>query len=257
MYTNNYEARMKSEESTKMKEGKKQLTTVKWAKRAKEEKKSILLRTFEVYLILNMSHYAKKFFWTQNQLVRRLFGPIDVRSSSRDAIASTFNTHLILRLYHVQLKRTFDFSSILNSISMFHDVSSIVLHCVAVFREPIAPRVSNILSEFCDGFGKTYFSFNHFHRDRLSNFAFRTSLTFADILPADPKTYDKMRPPNKDGPTSVYFHVTVMGQWVILIKKKIKFVIHCGDKFCKRIFQKIVSIFSVFSNKRTRFNRWK
>ncbi|XP_055296260.1 glycine receptor subunit alpha-2 [Sitodiplosis mosellana] len=39
-----------------------------------------------------------------------------------------------------------------------------------------------------------------------------TSLTFADILPEDPKTYDKMRPPNKDGrPTVVYFHVTVMG----------------------------------------------
>ncbi|XP_031632825.1 glycine receptor subunit beta-like [Contarinia nasturtii] len=39
-----------------------------------------------------------------------------------------------------------------------------------------------------------------------------TSLEFADILPEDPKTYDKMRPPNKDGlPTSVFFHVTVMG----------------------------------------------
>ncbi|XP_046682947.1 glycine receptor subunit alpha-2 isoform X2 [Homalodisca vitripennis] len=39
-----------------------------------------------------------------------------------------------------------------------------------------------------------------------------TSLTFNDILPEDPKLYDKMRPPKKDGnPTVVYFHVTVMG----------------------------------------------
>lgn len=41
---------------------------------------------------------------------------------------------------------------------------------------------------------------------------FRTSLTFNDLLPEDPKTYDKMRPPKKDGQaTTVYFHVTVMG----------------------------------------------
>lgn len=40
----------------------------------------------------------------------------------------------------------------------------------------------------------------------------RTSLTFNDILPEDPKLYDKMRPPKKDGqPTTVLFHVTVMG----------------------------------------------
>lgn len=59
------------------------------------------------------------------------------------------------------------------------------------------------------------------------------SLTFNDLLPGDPKMYDKMRPPKKDGklldnreigvmhqyiyfvsfagPTIVYFHVTVMG----------------------------------------------
>lgn len=37
-------------------------------------------------------------------------------------------------------------------------------------------------------------------------------MTFNDILPEDPKLYDKMRPPKKDGsPTVVYFHVTVMG----------------------------------------------
>lgn len=35
---------------------------------------------------------------------------------------------------------------------------------------------------------------------------------FEDILPEDPSMYDKMRPPKKDGnPTTVYFHVTVMG----------------------------------------------
>ena len=35
---------------------------------------------------------------------------------------------------------------------------------------------------------------------------------FSDILPENPKLYDKMRPPKKDGgPTVVYFHVTVMG----------------------------------------------
>jgi hypothetical protein len=40
----------------------------------------------------------------------------------------------------------------------------------------------------------------------------RTSLTFNDILPEDPKSYDKMRPPKKDGQaTTVFFHVTVMG----------------------------------------------
>ncbi|XP_065088720.1 glycine receptor subunit alpha-3-like [Ochlerotatus camptorhynchus] len=41
---------------------------------------------------------------------------------------------------------------------------------------------------------------------------YQTSLTFNDILPEDPKLYDKMRPPKKDGqPTTVLFHVTVMG----------------------------------------------
>lgn len=40
----------------------------------------------------------------------------------------------------------------------------------------------------------------------------RKSLEFFDLLPEDPKLYDKMRPPKKDGqPTVVYFHVTVMG----------------------------------------------
>lgn len=40
----------------------------------------------------------------------------------------------------------------------------------------------------------------------------RVSLTFGDLLPEDPKLYDKMRPPKKVGqPTIVYFHVTVMG----------------------------------------------
>ncbi|KAJ1520112.1 hypothetical protein ONE63_004332 [Megalurothrips usitatus] len=35
---------------------------------------------------------------------------------------------------------------------------------------------------------------------------------FSDILPENPKLYDKMRPPKKDGgPTVVFFHVTVMG----------------------------------------------
>lgn len=41
---------------------------------------------------------------------------------------------------------------------------------------------------------------------------YRTGLTFNDILPENPKTYDKMRPPKKEGQaTTVYFHVTVMG----------------------------------------------
>ena len=40
----------------------------------------------------------------------------------------------------------------------------------------------------------------------------RRSLEFYDLLPDDPKLYDKMRPPKKDGQaTVVYFHVTVMG----------------------------------------------
>ncbi|XP_053671307.1 uncharacterized protein LOC128721566 [Anopheles nili] len=47
---------------------------------------------------------------------------------------------------------------------------------------------------------------------REINGEYQTSLTFNDILPEDPKLYDKMRPPKKDGqPTSVAFHVTVMG----------------------------------------------
>ncbi|XP_076034944.1 glycine receptor subunit alphaZ1-like isoform X2 [Oratosquilla oratoria] len=38
------------------------------------------------------------------------------------------------------------------------------------------------------------------------------ALTIEDIMPLDRRTYDKMRPPKKDGkPTVVYFHVTVMG----------------------------------------------
>ncbi|CAG2058374.1 unnamed protein product, partial [Timema podura] len=46
----------------------------------------------------------------------------------------------------------------------------------------------------------------------LDNSIFSTSLTFNEILPEDPKLYDKMRPPKKDGsPTVVFFHVTVMG----------------------------------------------
>lgn len=49
-------------------------------------------------------------------------------------------------------------------------------------------------------------------RDFLKKLFFRTSLTIQDILPANPKHYDKMRPPRKDGaPTTVFFHVTVMG----------------------------------------------
>ncbi|XP_059488676.1 glycine receptor subunit alpha-2-like isoform X2 [Neocloeon triangulifer] len=38
------------------------------------------------------------------------------------------------------------------------------------------------------------------------------SLEFSEILPEDARLYDKMRPPKKDGaPTTVFFHVTVMG----------------------------------------------
>ncbi|KAL5274726.1 ort family protein [Megaselia abdita] len=41
---------------------------------------------------------------------------------------------------------------------------------------------------------------------------YQQSLAFTDILPEDVKRYDKMRPPKKDGqPTTVFFHVTVMG----------------------------------------------
>lgn len=37
-------------------------------------------------------------------------------------------------------------------------------------------------------------------------------MSFGDLLPEDPKQYDKMRPPKKDGAaTTVFFHVTVMG----------------------------------------------
>ncbi|XP_076062865.1 glycine receptor subunit alpha-4-like isoform X2 [Oratosquilla oratoria] len=37
-------------------------------------------------------------------------------------------------------------------------------------------------------------------------------LNFHDILPDDPRSYDKMRPPKRNGePTRVHFHVTVMG----------------------------------------------
>ncbi|XP_045480659.1 glycine receptor subunit alpha-2-like [Harmonia axyridis] len=40
----------------------------------------------------------------------------------------------------------------------------------------------------------------------------QTGLTINDIMPEDPNNYDKMRPPKKNGnPTTVYFHVTVMG----------------------------------------------
>ncbi|CRK98864.1 CLUMA_CG011991, isoform A [Clunio marinus] len=39
-----------------------------------------------------------------------------------------------------------------------------------------------------------------------------TGLTFNDLLPENAKSYDKMRPPKKDGQaTTVFFHVTVMG----------------------------------------------
>lgn len=41
---------------------------------------------------------------------------------------------------------------------------------------------------------------------------FRSGLSINDIMPEDPNNYDKMRPPKKNGnPTTVYFHVTVMG----------------------------------------------
>ncbi|XP_059615585.1 glycine receptor subunit alpha-4-like [Phlebotomus argentipes] len=47
---------------------------------------------------------------------------------------------------------------------------------------------------------------------RISRGEHQTSLTFNDILPEDHKSYDKMRPPKKEGqPTTVFFHVTVMG----------------------------------------------
>ena len=37
-------------------------------------------------------------------------------------------------------------------------------------------------------------------------------MELVDLLPEDPKTYDKMRPPRKDDlPTAVNFHVTVIG----------------------------------------------
>ncbi|XP_044748549.1 glycine receptor subunit alpha-2 isoform X1 [Coccinella septempunctata] len=40
----------------------------------------------------------------------------------------------------------------------------------------------------------------------------QSGLTINDIMPEDPNNYDKMRPPKKNGmPTTVYFHVTVMG----------------------------------------------
>lgn len=40
----------------------------------------------------------------------------------------------------------------------------------------------------------------------------RVGLTVYDLLPENPKSYDKMRPPKKDGQaTTVFFHVTVMG----------------------------------------------
>ncbi|KAI8425540.1 hypothetical protein MSG28_011366 [Choristoneura fumiferana] len=43
-------------------------------------------------------------------------------------------------------------------------------------------------------------------------YAQSTLLTFQDLLPDDPRLYDKMRPPKKnDQPTIVFFHVTVMG----------------------------------------------
>lgn len=48
----------------------------------------------------------------------------------------------------------------------------------------------------------------------MTNFPFnyRTGLSFGDILPENAKSYDKMRPPKKDGQaTTVFFHVTVMG----------------------------------------------
>ncbi|KAG6448262.1 hypothetical protein O3G_MSEX005424 [Manduca sexta] len=43
-------------------------------------------------------------------------------------------------------------------------------------------------------------------------YAQSTLLTFQDLLPDDPRLYDKMRPPKiNDQPTTVNFHVTVMG----------------------------------------------
>ncbi|KAL0859399.1 hypothetical protein ABMA27_010588 [Loxostege sticticalis] len=49
------------------------------------------------------------------------------------------------------------------------------------------------------------------HR-QLPNSGLSTLLTFQDLLPDDPRHYDKMRPPKiNDQPTIVNFHVTVMG----------------------------------------------
>ncbi|XP_044730174.1 glycine receptor subunit alpha-3 [Chrysoperla carnea] len=54
----------------------------------------------------------------------------------------------------------------------------------------------------------TYF----FIQESTCSGEYQVSLTFGDLLPEDPKSYDKMRPPKKVGqPTIVYFHVTVMG----------------------------------------------
>ncbi|CAG0919268.1 unnamed protein product [Notodromas monacha] len=45
------------------------------------------------------------------------------------------------------------------------------------------------------------------HRETLGS----GPLEFRDILPEDPKSYDKMQPPKENGAaTQVYFHVTVM-----------------------------------------------
>jgi hypothetical protein len=43
------------------------------------------------------------------------------------------------------------------------------------------------------------------------NVVFETSLSLTDILPINPKNYDKNRAPKVQGqPTIVYFHVTVL-----------------------------------------------
>jgi len=43
------------------------------------------------------------------------------------------------------------------------------------------------------------------------NVVFETSLSLTDILPINPKNYDKNRAPKVQGqPTVVYFHVTVL-----------------------------------------------
>lgn len=121
--------------------------------RAKEEGKKN--STEDILSVSNFKYVAlcRKCIWIRwNReilLVRRLFGPIDACSSSRDVIASTLNRHLIRFLCHFRMKHALNFSSILYFISMLHDVFSNYLHFFAVFRVPIDRRVSRISSEFC------------------------------------------------------------------------------------------------------------